>query len=72
MRTDGTWRETRDSQWARIGPPVTDLYRFVLWNEYFCPKRAPIRTANEGLDALKLGRHPEANDSTLPDYPVAR
>jgi hypothetical protein len=71
-RPDGTWREGRDSQWVRIGPPVTDLHRFVLWNDYFCPKRAPIRSANEGIDALKLGRHPEAGDSALPDYPVAR
>ena len=71
-RPDGTWREARDAQWVRIGPPVTDLHRFVLWSDYFCPKRAPIRSANEGLDALKLGRHPEAADSALPDYPVAR
>ena len=71
-RPDGTWREARDPQWLRIGPPVTDLHRFVLWSDYFCPKRAPIRSANEGLDALKLGRHPEAADSALPDYPIAR
>jgi len=71
-RPDGAWREARDSQWVRIGPPVTDLHRFVLWSDYFCPRRAPIRSANEGLDALKLGRHPQAADSTLPDYPIAR
>ena len=71
-RTDGTWREARDPQWVRIGPPVTDLHRFVLWNYYFCPQRAPIRSANEGLDALKLGGHPQAADSALPNFPIAR
>jgi len=71
-RPDGTWREARDPQWVRIGPPVTDLHRFVLWSDYFCPRRAPIRSANEGLDALKLGGHPQAGGSTLPDYPIAR
>jgi hypothetical protein len=71
-RPDGTWHEARNPQWVRIGPPVTDLHRFVLWNFYFCPERAPIRSASEGLDALKLGGHPKAADSTLPGFPVAR
>jgi hypothetical protein len=71
-RSDGTWREARDPQWVRIGSPVTDLHRFVLWNYYFCPQRVPIRSANEGLDALKLGGHPQAADSALPGFPIAR
>lgn len=70
-RPDGTWREARDPQWVRIGPPVTDLHRFVLWDDYFCPGRAPIRTANEGVDALKLGGHPRAREFES-GYPVAR
>jgi hypothetical protein len=71
-RPDGTWHPARDPQWVRIGPPMTDLHRFVLWNDYFCPQRAPIRTAGEGLDALRLGRHPRAGDETLPGYPLSR
>jgi hypothetical protein len=70
-RPDGAWREARDSQWVRIGPPVTDLHRFVLWNDYFCPGRAPIRSANEGVDALKLGGHPQAQE-VQSSYPIAR
>jgi hypothetical protein len=69
---DQTWRATRDPQWVRIGPAATDLYRFVLWNLYFCPERQTIRSANEGRDALRLGGHPRAADSTLPEYPLAR
>ncbi|MGH8681857.1 MAG: CNP1-like family protein [Burkholderiales bacterium] len=68
---DGAWREARAAQWVRIGPPVTDLHRFVLWDDYFCPGRAPIRTANEGVDALRLGGHPRAREFQS-DYPVAR
>jgi hypothetical protein len=71
-QSDATWREARDPQWVRIGPAVTDLYRFVLWNFYFCPDRQTIRSANEGRDALRLGGHPRAADATLPDYPIAR
>jgi hypothetical protein len=70
-RPDGTWREARDPQWVRIGPPVTDLHRFVLWDDYFCPGRAPIRTVNEGVDALKLGGHPQAQEFQS-SYPIAR
>jgi hypothetical protein len=68
----GTWYQPRDPQWARIGPAMTDPYRFVLWSFYFCPERQPIRSANEGVDALKLGGHPRAADAPLPDYPLAR
>jgi hypothetical protein len=69
---DGSWREARAPQWVRIGPAVTDLHRFVLWNLYFCPERQTIRSANEGRDALRLGGHPRAADARLPDYPLSR
>ncbi len=69
---DGTWHQPRDPQWVRIGPAVSDLHRFVLWNFYFCPERQTIRSANEGRDALKLGGHPRAADSTLREFPLAR
>ncbi len=70
-RPDGTWHAARDPQWVRIGQAMTDLHRFVLWNDYFCPGRAAIRTANEGVDALKLGGHPRAEEFQS-NYPVAR
>jgi hypothetical protein len=70
-RPDGTWHEARDPEWVGIGSPATDLHRFVLWNDYFCPGRAPIRTANEGLEALRLGGHPRAQELQS-GYPVAR
>jgi hypothetical protein len=70
--SDETWRAARDPQWVRIGPAVTDLYRFVLWNHYFCPERQTIRSANEGRDALRLGGHPRSADATNPDFPLAR
>jgi hypothetical protein len=70
-RPDGTWHDARDPQWVRIGAPVTDLQRFVLWNDYFCPAGGSIRTANEGIDALKLGGHPRARELQS-GYPLAR
>jgi hypothetical protein len=70
-RRDGTWSEARDPQWVRIGLPGADPHRYTLWKDYFCPGRSAIRTAAEGVDALKLGGHPRAADLTS-GHPVAR
>jgi hypothetical protein len=70
-RPEGIWHAARDPQWVRIGPPTADLHRFVLWNEYFCIGRTPIRTANEGLHALRLGGHPRVQELES-GFPIAR
>jgi len=59
-RPDGTWSETKDPSWVKIGNQILEGYRFPLYQDYFCPARMGIRTAAEGLYALKHGGHPRA------------
>lgn len=66
-RADGSWSEIRDPQWVKIGGLPAEPYRFALYEDYFCPARLSIRSAGEGVDALKRGRHPRASDFTSGD-----
>jgi len=52
-RTDGTWSR-REGPWR----PATQRWQHTLRVEYFCPRGAPIRTAADGVDALRRGGHP--------------
>lgn len=61
-RSDGTWHEARDPDWVRISAAPGEQYRFMLYQHYFCPGRYPIRTAAEGVDALRRGGHPKATE----------
>ena len=61
-RADGTWSETRVPQWTAIHGLTTDGYRFVLFENYFCPSRQSIASAREGVEALRRGGHPRASD----------
>jgi hypothetical protein len=52
------WRPS-DADWRPIEPTgVQQRWHNVLRSEFFCPKRIPIRTAAEGIDALRRGAHP--------------
>lgn len=59
---DGTWRDVADPEWVRIAAPPEGLYRFVLFRDYFCSGGYPIRSAAEGIDALKRGGNPRAQE----------
>jgi hypothetical protein len=59
---DGTWRDARDPEWVRIAAPPEGLYRFVLFRDYFCSGGYPIRSAAEGIEALKRGGNPRAQE----------
>jgi hypothetical protein len=60
-RTDRTWREVSDPQWAPI--PRTDEMRNVLIAYHLCPGRRAVKDSTEGVNALKYG-HPEATGAT--------
>lgn len=70
-RPDGTWREPKDPPWVNIGGAALGGYHFTLYQDYFCPARNSIKSAAEGLYALKHGGHPRALDSSAP-VPVPR
>jgi hypothetical protein len=70
-KADGTWSETRDAAWSPIRNINVDGYRFTLYQEYFCAARGSIRSAAEGVAALKSGGHPQATDF-MRNAPVPR
>ena len=65
-RADGTWSEVRAPPWTTISGLNTDGYRFVLYENYFCPSRQIIASAREGVEALRRAGHPRASDLLTP------
>ena len=59
-RRDGTWLPVKDSGWLPLGPRVTAGFRYELFWNYFCPKRRAIANSRQGVDALRLGGHPDS------------
>lgn len=55
---DGTWRE-RPSQWKELDPHKVQRWHISLRRDFFCPHDRSIRSAEEGLDALRRGMHPK-------------
>ena len=60
-RSDGTWAKARLSEWRPIENKPVNRHHASLSRDYFCPNGSPITTAAEGQDALKRGKHPNAN-----------
>lgn len=54
---NGAWVRG-DTPWRRIGPRNVQRWHNALQREYFCPLGSPIRSAAEGVDALRRGDHP--------------
>lgn len=67
---DGTWKEARTAAWSKIGLPAEEGYRLALYQDFFCPARAIVRSAAEAAYALRRGGHPrlegDARASPLP------
>jgi hypothetical protein len=61
--SDGTWTRSRAarSEWRPIENKPVNRHHAALSNELFCPMGKPINTADEGRDALRLGKHPDSN-----------
>lgn len=59
----GTWSEVKQPQWRPISFTEINRYRIVLFKDFFCPKKVPVRSSGEAIRALKSGRHPRAEDS---------
>jgi hypothetical protein len=58
---DGTWVRARRSEWRPVDNKPTNRYHAALSRDYFCPVGNAIYTADEGREALRLGKHPNAN-----------
>lgn len=59
-RPDGTWSPTRNSSWRRIENKQMNRHHAALARDLFCPGGVPIATPAEGVNALRLGKHPDA------------
>lgn len=59
-RYDRTWGPLLAGQWRPIEYKDRNRQHSVLSRDFFCPNGVPIRSADEGRDALRRGKHPEA------------
>jgi len=62
-RSDSTWTRPRTnrSEWRPIENKPVNRHHAALSRDYFCPGGIAISTADEGRNALRLGKHPDAN-----------
>ncbi|HEX8961431.1 MAG TPA: CNP1-like family protein [Rhodocyclaceae bacterium] len=58
--SNGAWVKARNSAWKPIENKPVNGYYAALSRNYFCPSTLPIQSAEEGRDALRRGRHPNA------------
>jgi hypothetical protein len=62
-RSDGTWVKPRTAraEWRPFENHAVNRYHAALSRDLFCPSGSAISTADEGRNALRLGKHPNAN-----------
>lgn len=62
-RADGTWssRRTARSEWRQIENKPVNRHHAAMSHDLFCPMGIAIRNADEGRNALRLGKHPNVN-----------
>jgi hypothetical protein len=56
----GEWRVPAVSAWGAVAGRQLNSHYATLARQFFCPIGNPIRSAEEGLSALKAGKHPDA------------
>lgn len=57
-RNDGTWSRARDPQWRRIEYKEVNRHHGVLYTDFFCNGKVPVKDAKQALDLLKYGSRP--------------
>ncbi len=58
-RQDGTWTKARKSEWRPIENKPINRQHAALSRDLFCPNGLPIQSQSEGVEALRLGKHPQ-------------
>jgi hypothetical protein len=59
----GKWSRNANSTWSEIQPKSIQRWHSALRSNYFCPMRDTIKSAAEGVDALRRGGHPSVANS---------
>jgi len=57
---DGSWSRARLDRWRPIENKPVNRQHAALFRDLFCPAGTPIRSPDEGREALRRGKHPEA------------
>lgn len=57
-RSDRTWSRSRNDNWMEISSSTVSLPHNALARLYLCDHGLPIRSAKEGVDALRRGGPP--------------
>ena len=62
-RSDGIWTKSRAThvEWRPIENKPVNRHHAALSRDFFCPMGNAIKTADEGRNALRLGKHPDSN-----------
>jgi hypothetical protein len=62
-RSDGTWMRSQAAriEWRPIENKPVNRHHAALSRDQFCPMGNAIRTADEGRNALRLGKHPNSD-----------
>jgi hypothetical protein len=55
---NGSWTINRLADWRPVESALINRHHAALNHDFFCPLGNPIRSAAEGLDALRRGKHP--------------
>ena len=53
---NGAWTRARNPEWRRIENQEVNRHHNLLYAEYLCPDKAPVKTAQQAIDAIKYGR----------------
>ena len=57
-RSDNTWSPAQIAQWVRIRRTQSSQQHAALAEDFFCPERGWVRTAEEAVQALRRGNTP--------------
>jgi hypothetical protein len=57
---EGRWTKARLSEWRPIENKPVNRHHAALSRDLFCPNGVAIYTPDEGRDALRRGKHPQA------------
>lgn len=55
---EGVWSKARNPKWTPIEAQRQTLHQRVLYYDFFCPGKTPVRSREEAVAALKAGIHP--------------
>ena len=52
-RADGSWARARNAQWRRIEPQDVNRHHYVLYSDYLCSGRDPVKSVRKMLELLR-------------------